>query len=158
MLESSQSMTFPLVQASRAYLHLAHKGAYRLGMYRNSLEDAGLFILTFGFSQWFWFTRTLSEIGFHTQQIPLPLRRYSWLVLIPGMHMWMYYCLAAKIREMEAENGEAITSPLLVLVLSVFPFFSIWYLQAALNRHWAWHVQYQGERVTKEGLSPQYAL
>jgi hypothetical protein len=154
MLDPSQTMGIPQPETPVAYLHMAHKGAFRLGMYRNSLEDACMFVLTFGFSQWFWFTRTLSEISFHTQQVPLPLRRYSWLILIPGVHMGLYYCLAAKIRAMEEENGEATTSPLIASVLSLFPFFSIWYLQAAMNRHWVWHVKCHRTTSAKTTLTP----
>lgn len=143
MLESSQVLEFSPSEPPLAYLHLAHKGALRLGIYRNSLEDASLSMLTLGVSQWFWFTRVLSEISFHTRQIPLPLRRYSWMVLIPGLHMCMYYCLAAKIRAMEEENREGVTSPWLATFLSIIPFFSIWYLQAAMNRHWISHVQFR---------------
>ncbi len=154
MLESSQTMGSPQSERPTAYLHLAHKGAFRLGMYRNSVEDACMFVLTFGFSQWFWFTRVLAEIGFHTQQRPTSLRRYSWLLFIPGIHLVLYYCLAARIRSMEEENGEATTSPWVAMGLALFPFFSIWYLQAAINRHWVWHVHSTPAVKAEEALTP----
>ena len=129
---------------SYAYYHMIYKGRLRIGKEENAWWQGICFLLSFGIFGWFWFTRILAEIRFHLEPSILAVSfTRTWLVLLPGFHMLMFYRLAKLLMQMEIENNYCNTSPALAFLLSIFPPFAIVYLQHATNHHWRAHVQHE---------------
>ena len=122
------------------------RGRLRLGQLRSPWATAvGSMPLTLG-SYWaFWYASTQREIEFHTQgAIPAPkwLKTAAVMSLIPIVNIWCTYKLAAKVREMEAQNKYRHTSPPLAALMAILPPVALGYLQSALNRHWLLHAKH----------------
>ncbi len=129
------------LKKNNSYFYLTNRGRYRLGKITNPWSLAFLKIpLSLGFFWFFWFSQTLSETLYHLDQ-PYAQNKIKnkFLIIIPGPHMIMTYRLAKIILQMNIEDNYRAISPVLAFCLSIFPPFSVFYIQSALNHHWRRH-------------------
>lgn len=126
------------------YYHMILRGRLRLGGINDPWLAAFVkFPFTLGLFFKAWYEQALIEASYHIDD-PHGTDRLKrvWLVLVPGVHMFMVYRLSKLILQMEVQNRYRYTSPILAFIFSIIPPFSIYYLQKSLNRHWYLHVHH----------------
>jgi hypothetical protein len=126
------------------YRYMLLRGQLRLGKIVAAEKLCFFTIpLTLGLGLWFWFERAYNEVVYHLDELHVSgSRNKSWLILVPGLHMFLFYRLAKLVLHMESKHQYYGVSPLLTFILSINPLFAAYYLQRALNRHWTLHLLY----------------
>lgn len=129
-------------ERSLAYHHLILKGRLRLGTIQSEFKTAFLkIIFSIGYFLKSWYEQALIETTFHLDDPMVNARiNKTWMILIPGYHLLLFYRLGKLILQMEVQNHYKKTSPMTVLILGLFPPLAVYYLQNAMNRHWKLHV------------------
>lgn len=120
---------------------LARRGTQRLGKLTNPVIPALLTLATFGFAHVAWLLGSLREVVWHLDHNAEVNRRvrHLWMAWVPGLHLKTTWDLACLIRAMEEQDGYTSTSPVVAVMLGVFPPLSAIYLQHAMNDHWLVH-------------------
>jgi len=120
------------------------RGRLRLGEARSPwLVGFGLFPVSIGAYWGIWFTDATREVSWHLNNSSdltgMPAPSFAW---IPLVHIYMAWCLAKMVREMERQNGYSNTSPALAAMFALIPPFAMIYLQECMNQHWWLHVRH----------------
>lgn len=92
-----------------------------------------------------WFAAVQKEMLFHTHSVTEQKGASTWsafFAVVPVLHFYLTFKLAAQVRAMEAQNKYLNTSPAFATALAVFPPLAMAYLQRALNRHWLLHAKH----------------
>jgi hypothetical protein len=116
------------------------KGRLRLGANRSAIAAALTSVITLGIGTWTWYRNAALESAYHLTSNYRRMVPPYFLVLIPIVHFVMFYQLAMVISAMEKQNNYQVTSPLVAVILAIFPPAAIHYLQERMNQHWQLHV------------------
>ena len=134
-------------QASLMQEYLIQRGRLKLGKLKNPWVFGFMGLPASLGALWFlWIRDLIQEINTHcratSKQQPSTVVPHAALAIVPGFHVYVIWCLAKLIAEMEAQNRYQTVSPTTAAWLSLFPPFALAYLQNAVNNHWLLHVRH----------------
>lgn len=130
----------PMFLHEPSYLTL--KSRLRLGECRH-FGFVGIlqFFVSFGLSSYGWLSSVSRDIAFHLHNRFTLNGLRPWMILVPGLHWWVFHKLAIWVQLMEKENHYERTNPYFVVLLAFCPPIAMAYLQKRLNEHWQLHVR-----------------
>lgn len=122
--------------------YMVLQGRLRLGSMRQLYWECFVkMIFSLGLYFGNWYYRLFGEILLHLDH-PLmnKILRPSLTIWIPGIHCFKLYEMSKYVLQMESQDEQKKTQPLLAFFLGIFPPLAMLYLQQAANRHWLNHV------------------